>query len=84
MQQYLIMCRSLTYAQRASRLLESLGITATLARAPQALSGNGCGYSVIVSFKRGPRAVSILKDADLLQGRVYIKNEDGGLKEAEL
>ena len=49
-----------------------------------ALSGNGCGYSVIVSFKRGPRAVSILKDADLLQGRVYIKNEDGGLKEAEL
>ena len=39
MQRYLIMCRSLTYAQRASSALERAGITAVVARALSVLSG---------------------------------------------
>ena len=39
MQRYcLIMCRSLTYAQRSSQVLERAGITATVLKAPQSVS----------------------------------------------
>ena len=48
MTQYLIMCRSLTYAQRAQKQLESLGITANVVKAPQGLNTSGCGYAVSV------------------------------------
>ena len=41
MTQYLIMCRSLTKAQSSARLLESAGITASVVKAPQELSGAG-------------------------------------------
>lgn len=81
---YLIMCRSLTYAQRSSRLLERSGITATVMKAPQSVSGNGCGYSVAVPYKRGMKAVGILKDAGLLQGRVYVRDDEGELREASV
>lgn len=39
---YLIMCRSLTYAQKAAKLLERNGINVGIRRAPQELSGAGC------------------------------------------
>ena len=81
---YLIMCRSLTYAQRSSRLLERSGITATVMKAPQSVSGNGCGYSVAVPYKRGSKAVGLLREADLLQGRVYVRSDDGELREVNV
>ena len=37
---YLIMCRSLTYAQRAARVLERAGIGAGIIKAPAGLTGN--------------------------------------------
>lgn len=47
MQRYcLIMCRSLTYAQRSSQVLEHAGITATVLKAPQSVSKTGCTYCV--------------------------------------
>lgn len=47
MQRYcLIMCRSLTYAQRSSQVLERAGITATVLKAPQSVSKTGCTYCV--------------------------------------
>ena len=35
MMQYLIMCRSMTYAQRSAALLERSGISAKVVKAPQ-------------------------------------------------
>ena len=46
MTQYLLMCRSLTYAQKSVKLLERSGITAAVVKAPQGLSSSGCGYAV--------------------------------------
>ena len=43
--QYLIMCRSLTWAQRSAALLERGGITASVVKAPQGLSPSGCAYA---------------------------------------
>lgn len=81
---YLIMSRSLTYAQRSARLLERSGITAAVSKAPQLVSGNGCGYCVSVSYKRGREASDILKEAGLFTGRSYLLEADGTAREAEL
>ena len=83
MTQYLIMCRSLTYAQRSARLLERAGITATVVKAPQGLSTSGCGYAVMLR-KRFDEAVLHLKKNQLLQGKLFGRTEDGEYKEVRL
>ena len=45
---YLIMCRSLTYAQRVANTLERAGIPARILRSPAEISPRGCSYSVRV------------------------------------
>ena len=59
MTQYLIMCRSLTKAQSSARLLESAGITASVVKAPQELSGAGCGYALSL-YRKFEEAVELL------------------------
>ena len=49
---YLIACRSLTYAQRAARTLERNGITAAVIRMPRELSEASCAYAVRVSERK--------------------------------
>jgi hypothetical protein len=84
MQHYLISCRSLTYAQRAVRVLERAGITASAVRTPQSVAAGGCGYCVSVSYKYGVRAAALLREEKLLHGRIYLRDEAGELREAEL
>lgn len=81
---YLIMCRSLTYAQRAARILGKSGITAGVLKAPKLASGNGCGYCVSVSYGRGILAADILRREGLLQGKIFEQHSDGTLKEVLL
>ena len=79
---YLILCKSLTNAQRAALLLEGRGIGAAVVKAPRHLRQNGCGYAVSL-YRRLGEAVSLLKNADLLTGRVYVRVDDGSYREAE-
>lgn len=81
---YLIMCRSLTYAQRAAKILERHVISAGVTRAPAGLSGNGCSYCVTVAYGRGIAAADILRREGLLQGKIYQQNTDGTVKEVFL
>jgi rhodanese-related sulfurtransferase len=78
---YLIMCRSQTYAQRAARLLERSGITATVSRAPQGLGASGCAWCVKVSGARFMQAVGVLRRAGAPFGKLYREEEDGGYTE---
>ena len=78
---YLIMCKSLTNAQRASLLLERRGIGAAVVKAPQSLRAGGCGYAVSL-YRRLGEAVNILRNAELLSGKVYLRGEDGNYREA--
>ena len=73
MTQYLIMCRSLTKAQSSARLLESAGITASVVKAPQELSGAGCGYALSLYRKFG-EAVELLRKNKLLNGKLYSRS----------
>ncbi len=74
---YLIMCRSQTYAQRAARLLERSGITATISRAPQGLVNSGCAWCVKVSGVKLTQAVNTLRRSGANFGKIFREDEDG-------
>jgi len=78
---YLLMCRSLTYAQRASRALERIGITAIITKAPKSATGQGCNYCVKVSEKNLVRSITTLKDAGLGPTRIFLVSYDGSISE---
>lgn len=78
--QYLITSRSLTQAQKAAKILEKHGITATVVKAPQGLSTRGCAYAVSI-YRRFNEAVEILKKNNLLTGKLFVKTEQGEFKE---
>lgn len=81
MRNYLIMCRSLTYAQRSVRTLERAGITATVTKAPQSTGGLGCTYSVKVSERVLADALRYLENSGLTTGKVYMLDGSGEARE---
>ena len=70
MEKVLIMCRSMTQAQRSQRLLERSGLLSTLIKAPVSLTRSGCGYALVLR-RHGEEAVRILREAGMLGGKVY-------------
>lgn len=77
---YLIVCRSLTYAQRTASALERAGITAHILRSPKMISGEGCSHSVKVSERNLAPALLILGRVGLTPKRIYIMSSDGSYK----
>ena len=84
MLQYLLMCRSLTYAQRAARVLERIGVTAIITKVPKSVSKQGCGYCVKVSEKNLARSLAALKAAGLGPSRVFLAAADGSFSEVDV
>ncbi len=78
---YLIMCRSLTYAQRAVRALAHAGISAFVMKAPAGASSGGCAYCVRISENHLTDALRSLKNAGLQPGRIFIQSDDGLYRE---
>ena len=74
---YLIICRSLTYAQRSAKALERAGITATVLKTPQNIAAEGCGYSVKVPINRLNNAVLTLKKVSLDPRRIFEAYDNG-------
>ena len=81
---YLIVCRSLTYAQRTAAALERAGITAHILRSPRSIAGEGCGYSVKISQRRLADALRVLHRVMLEPKRIFITTGDGSYREVEL
>ena len=77
----LIMCKSLTTAQRGALLLERRGISASVVKAPQHLRGSGCGYALSL-YRNLEEAVATLRDARLLTGKIYRRLDNGEYLEA--
>ena len=78
--QYLIMCRSLTNAQRAAAVLERKGISAVVIKAPQGISTGGCGYALSL-YRNFNEASVILKSAGLLSGKRFLRRENAEYSE---
>ena len=83
MQYSLILCRSLTYAQRAAKTLERAGVTATVRKAPQGASDRGCTYAVKLRSASLDRALQLLKEAGVPYGKRFHIQPDGNLQEVE-
>lgn len=81
---YLIICRSLTYAQKTEAALERAGITAHIMRSPRTISGTGCSHAVKISERRLADALTVLNRVDMSPERVYIMSADGSYKEVSL
>jgi len=81
MQQYLVLCRSLTYAQRSAHMLERLGITATVTKAPKGMTTRGCAHCVKVSERNLDRALYELKSSGLGCDRTFRKEPSGEYSE---
>lgn len=81
---YLIVCRSLTYAQRTAAALERSGVTAHILRSPKVIDSEGCSHSVKVSERVLPQALVTLGRAGLSPKRVFIMASDGSYKEVML
>lgn len=80
----LIVCRSLTYAQRTASVLEHSGIRAGIMRIPRSVSKTGCGYCVKVLQGSTPLALDILNKAGLPPKATYLADGFGGYREGEL
>jgi len=81
---YLILCRSLTYAQKAAHVLERAGLTVSIQRAPKEISKEGCAYCVRVSERKLEAALDALRAAGTHFRRVYRKDPSGMLREVTL
>jgi hypothetical protein len=81
---YLIVCRSLTYAQRTEMALARAGITAHIMRAPKTIDSEGCSHGVKVAERNLANALVALAKAGLSPKRVFIMAGDGSYKEVLL
>lgn len=76
MNHYLIVCRSVTQAQRAGYLLSAAGITNRIFRSPVGLTERGCSYSVRISDPYLARAMGLLRDSGIRPVKVF-QHRDG-------
>lgn len=81
---YLLICRSLTYAQRTAKALERAGITAIVTKVPQIIASDGCGYCVKVPAKHVSNALVALKDAELYPIKIFVLYADGNYGEVTM
>ena len=80
---YLIICRSLTYAQRTAHVLERVGINGWVQRAPKLISREGCGYCVRIPERRLTDALMILRREGMAPKQVFLQSADGGYSEVK-
>ena len=81
---YLIICRSLTYAQRTARVMERIGIPCSILRAPKSIAGEGCSHCVRVAERWLTAALKALAQENLTPKRVYLQAGDGSYSEVSL
>ena len=78
MEYYLIIARSVTYAQRIERVLSRAGIRSLVFRAPLELTKDeGCAYAVRLAPEAMPAATKLLTEHGLTQTRLLRYDEHG-------
>ena len=80
---FILLCRSMTAAQRAARALQRAGIYASVTKAPQSANPGGCTYGVKLGERNLERAKSILREQGIPVGRIYAVDASGRVAEAE-
>ena len=81
---YFITFRSVTFAQRAEKLLNQQGYRVNLMRTPRWMEEQGCGYALKLWTNDIAAAVRLLREGKVQLRRVYVQLEDGQMEEANL
>ena len=61
----ILMCRSLTSAQKAARIIQNHGMFAVVTKAPQSANPGGCTYGVKIAERNRGAALEILALAEI-------------------
>ena len=72
MEYYLILARSVTYAQRMQRALGRVGVRCQIARAPRDLTNLGCAYVLRVSVPELSRSLTAIHEAGLGPVQIFL------------
>lgn len=81
---YYITFRSVTYAQRAEKLLNRQGFQVNLMRTPRWMEEQGCGYALKLWTDSIASAAGLLREHKIQLRRIYVQPEDGQLEEVSL
>lgn len=81
---YFITFRSVTFAQRAEKLLNQQGYRVNLMRTPRWMEEQGCGYALKLWTNDIAAAVRLLRESKIQLRRVYVQLEDGQMEEVNL
>lgn len=81
MQKYILLCRSITHAQRLQATLERMGVRCRIERPPIGLSEKGCSYAVSLRPAYFMAAMQHLSGARLLPERIFYSAGDGSYRE---
>ena len=83
MDYYLILARSVTFAQRMQRALDRAGIRCQIFRAPRDLTELGCAYAVRLLPDDLPPALTVLRRAALSPVQIFF-HQNGVYREVRL
>ena len=83
MEHYVMIARSVTYAQQMQSVLSASGIRSQYYRAPRELSDRGCAYAVRVPENQIATALAALKNARLAPVKIYL-TQNNKYREAAL
>ena len=72
MEHYLILARSVTYAQRMHKQLERAGIRSQILRPPREISGMGCAYALRIGMMDLTGALVTLHQAGLNPVQIFL------------
>lgn len=81
---YFITFRSVTYAQRAEKLLTHRGYRVSLRRTPRWMEEQGCGYALKLWSSDILSVVRLLQENKLQLRKVYAQLENGEMEEVRL
>lgn len=84
MKMYYITFRSVTFGQKAERLLENAGIQCSLQRTPRWMEEQGCGYALRIWTSEIQDSLRILRQERIPMKRLYIQGSNGQLEELPL
>lgn len=72
MEHYLILARSVTYAQRMQKRLDQAGIRSQIQRPPRDLTEFGCAYALRISVRDLAKALTVLHRAELQPVQIFL------------
>ena len=77
MENYWLIAKSITQAQRMESILRDKGYRCRYFRAPAAISKGGCSYAVAVDHADLAKITSVLDSAQLYPLQFFRRNENG-------